>query len=339
MNNSNYNYPVDLVYLWCDDGEENWRKKRLFYQQQAGYQLDNSATKGRFESHDELKYSLRSVEKNIPWINHIYIITDGQTPSFLNLNHSKITIVDHKEILPQQYLPQFNSVAIEFGITNIPNLSEYFLYANDDMLFATPHDKSFYFTPDGKPIHRLSQGQKKAKKYHIPLFLYWLLVRLVIYMRHDLYSKTCLNAIDHVMLRTGKLFLFSPGHGIDPYRKSLLKKYNSLPGMQKAITRTLSHKFRSSEDLQRYIYSCWGLAFNEFEKVPIKSLRFPGSENFTEEEIDLAYITDPQLFDTKFKGVAKQLCLNDTENSSPEFGKFANKLLSKLFPQKSQFEI
>lgn len=339
MNRDEYDFPVDLVYLWCDDGDENWRNKRLSYQQQCGQNIHVNATKGRFESHDELKYSLRSVEKNVPWINHIYIITDGQIPSFVNLNHPKITIVDHKDVLPHKYLPLFNSSAIEFGICNIPNLSEHFLFANDDMLFAAPHDKSFYFTPEGKPIHRVLQSGKKARKYHIPLFLYWLLLRFIVYLNHDMYLKICLNGIDRVMCRTGKLFLFSPGHGIDPYRTSLLKKYNSLPWIQNAIVRTLSHKFRSTKDLHRSVYLYLGLAFDEIEKAFINSLRFPGSDNFEKERIDLAYITDTQLFEKYFHGVANQLCLNDTEDSSSDFGKSASELLSKLFPEKSQFEI
>lgn len=36
----------------------------------------------RFENHDELRYSLRSVFENLPWINHIYLI-NKQTTSYL----------------------------------------------------------------------------------------------------------------------------------------------------------------------------------------------------------------------------------------------------------------
>ena len=52
----------------------------------------------RFNDNNELKYSLRSVEKNMPFIRNIFIVTNGQIPSWLNLNNSKIKIVTHKEI-------------------------------------------------------------------------------------------------------------------------------------------------------------------------------------------------------------------------------------------------
>lgn len=57
----------------------------------------------------ELKYSLRSVSQYLPWINKIYIVIDNQVPSWLNTEHPKIKIIDHKDILPADALPTFNS--------------------------------------------------------------------------------------------------------------------------------------------------------------------------------------------------------------------------------------
>lgn len=73
-----------------------------------------------------------------PWINKIFIVTDNQIPDWLDTNHPKIRIIDHKEIMPEECLPCFNSNAIETCIDNITELSEYFLYANDDMFFSSP---------------------------------------------------------------------------------------------------------------------------------------------------------------------------------------------------------
>lgn len=38
----------------------------------------------RFEDNEELRYSLRSVEKFMPWVRHIYIVTNGQVRSNLD---------------------------------------------------------------------------------------------------------------------------------------------------------------------------------------------------------------------------------------------------------------
>ena len=152
----NENYPVDMVYLWCEDTperakiREEWKKK--LYLDKMGGLSSETTTKGRFVSNDELKYSLRSVEKYAPWVNKIYIVTDNQVPKWLNLKHPKIQIVDHKEIMSKDILPVFSSVPIEYAIVNIPNLSEHYLLANDDTMFANPVRKEDFFK-NGKPIY------------------------------------------------------------------------------------------------------------------------------------------------------------------------------------------
>lgn len=79
----------------------------------------------RYVDHQELRYSLRSVEAYAPWVNHIYVITDEQKPSWMK-SHPKITIIDHSEIVPSIYRPLFSSIAIEMFLATIPGLSEHF---------------------------------------------------------------------------------------------------------------------------------------------------------------------------------------------------------------------
>ena len=44
----------------------------------------------------ELRYSLRSVEQFAPWVRQIFVVTNGQIPSWLNLDNPRLTIVTHK---------------------------------------------------------------------------------------------------------------------------------------------------------------------------------------------------------------------------------------------------
>ena len=81
---------------------------------------------------NEILYSVQSVLKFIPWINKIYIITDNQSIHNL-IQNSKIIFINHTDIIPSSYLPTYNSDTIESFIHNIPNLSEIFLYNNDDV--------------------------------------------------------------------------------------------------------------------------------------------------------------------------------------------------------------
>ncbi len=85
----------------------------------------------RYVQHGELRYCLRSIDKFTPWVRRIFLMTDNQRPAWLK-DHPKVTIVDHKEIIPAYLLPIFSSIAIEMHIHKIPGLAEHFIYGNDD---------------------------------------------------------------------------------------------------------------------------------------------------------------------------------------------------------------
>lgn len=142
---------VDLVIPWVCESES-------FQKERAKYQTDNineqATYEVRFKDNCELKYLLRSVETNASFINKIFLVTNGQIPDWLNLKHPKLQLINHKEIFPHDALPTFNTLAIEACIVNIPNLSDHFLYANDDMFFANKVDESFFFDKKGYPIIR-----------------------------------------------------------------------------------------------------------------------------------------------------------------------------------------
>ncbi|GBN29536.1 N-acetylglucosamine-1-phosphotransferase subunits alpha/beta [Araneus ventricosus] len=109
----------------------------------------------RFTDNEELRYSLRSLEKHAPWVRHVYIITNGQIPYWLNLDNPFVTIVTHEEIFPNKsHLPTFSSPAIECHLHRIPNLSKKFIYLNDDVMFGKdvwPED--FYTHTKGQKVY------------------------------------------------------------------------------------------------------------------------------------------------------------------------------------------
>ena len=154
---------IDLVYLWVDGNDPKWlEKKNRFIEKKIN-------TVGRYQDNQELKYSLRSIEKHLPWIRKIFIVTDDQTPIFLKPNHPKIEIVHHSEIIPKKFLPNFNSRVIEYFMYKIPDLSEKFLYANDDMFVNADLKPSFFFE-NGIPIMRMKYYP--YLKYEIQWILY-----------------------------------------------------------------------------------------------------------------------------------------------------------------------
>ncbi|WP_257593949.1 hypothetical protein [Lactiplantibacillus plantarum] len=80
-----------------------------------------------------------------------YLVTDHQVPEWLDTENDGITVVDHSQIIPAEYLPVFNSNAIELNLYKINNLSEHFVYFNDDMFLNKPVMPKDFFSEDGRP--------------------------------------------------------------------------------------------------------------------------------------------------------------------------------------------
>lgn len=98
---------------------------------------------------------MRSLEKFAPWVRHVYIVTNGQIPKWLDLTNERVTIVPHESLVTDiNLLPTFSSAAIETFIHRIPNLSKRFIYINDDIfLGSNVYPEDFYTDSDGVRIY------------------------------------------------------------------------------------------------------------------------------------------------------------------------------------------
>jgi len=146
-------FPVDAVYTWVDGDDPAWQARRAARLGGVqGLSLSRAASgRARYASREELRYSMRSLHLFAPWLRHIYVVTDGQVPGWLDTTHAGVTVVPHAEILPARHLPTFNSHAIETGLHRIPGLSDQFVYFNDDVLLGRPLGPHRFFDVAGKP--------------------------------------------------------------------------------------------------------------------------------------------------------------------------------------------
>ncbi|MBX2956867.1 MAG: Stealth CR1 domain-containing protein [Cyclobacteriaceae bacterium] len=232
---------IDLVYLWVDGSDENWQAKKNAALEKIGKKLPASAARTtRWTNHDELLYSLRSAEKFAPWINHIFIVTDSQAPKWLNLENPKISIVDHKEIIPNEKLPLFNSNAIEMFLWKIPGLSEYFLYANDDMFFGKEVQPDFFFDKHGNPIVIMKERSRNFNKLddHSQV-------------NHRLFSIKTARTIKFVYKQLGIKYNVTFKHAIEPIRKTCMAE--NFQVLEKHFMQSTITPFRDVNNLQRII--------------------------------------------------------------------------------------
>lgn len=319
MNSSNtnvLNMDIDLVYLWVNGNDPQWVAKRNACIGKTEEKSDVNC-EGRYADNDELKYSLRSVEKYAPWVRKIFIVTDNQVPSWLDLSNSKVQIVDHMEIMPSICLPCFNATVIEHFLWKIPGLSEHFLFANDDMFInksVTPGD---FFAKDGLPIIRFSRRPFR---------------KLTLWIKEHVqkrklsnYIQVIRNAANLVEKRYGIYYGGKSHHNIDAYLKSDCQHVEEI--FRSEIESTLTNHVRSVNDIQRNIYSYVALAekrghLHYVTRRTSFKLNIENESHY--EKLDRLH---PLLF-----------CMNDSEYATESDRQRAAAYLKKRFPKKSQFE-
>ncbi|MFG2978011.1 Stealth CR1 domain-containing protein [Streptomyces sp. NPDC048331] len=149
-------FPVDAVITWVDAADPAWRRRRDRAARAAardtGRDTATDLADNRYRDRGELRYCLRSIAAYAPWIRHVFLVTDDQAPHWLDTDHPRVTVVDHRELLTDPDAPEvFNSHAIESRLHRIPGLAEHFIYFNDDILLGRPQRPQDYFLPSGLP--------------------------------------------------------------------------------------------------------------------------------------------------------------------------------------------
>lgn len=161
-------FPVDMVYTWVDGSDPVLVAKRARYLPPKERRSWESHGLALYRDNEELRYSLRSLEAYAPWVRRIFIATDGQVPAWLNANHEKIHIVDHRDFIPDEYLPTFNSHPIEAHLHRIPGLGEHYIFLNDDFFLAAPCGKEVFFTANGLPLLFTDWRQSRLEGFANP---------------------------------------------------------------------------------------------------------------------------------------------------------------------------
>lgn len=145
---------IDVVYTWVDGNDPELKRRRLAAMGgNADCEADDVGGATRYAALGELQWSVATVNRFMPWVRRIYIVTDGQKPQI----ESKIDvrIVDHRKIFSgyEHLLPVFNSLSIETMLWRIPGLSRHYLYFNDDMFVMAPMKATDWFDGDRLVVH------------------------------------------------------------------------------------------------------------------------------------------------------------------------------------------
>lgn len=330
---------IDVVYTWVDGSDPIWIKKKSEKAKKIKNILPNSNHSSRFTDNDELKYSLRSIELFAPWVNNIFIVTDNQKPSWLNLSNTKIKIIDHHDIFRNpKHLPTFSARVIESQLHHISELSEHFIYFNDDMFLYNNCSPNFFFSKDNKPYVFVSEIIPIPSKKSFDIS------KRDKAKRND-HQYAIVNTRKVIRNKFNKAVFNNIRHGPKPLLKSVLYKLEEI--FEDELESTIKNNFRTEDDiLMIHLFEYYVLLSKIGKARYLKTVSKKEGfwDKFSNNINTFGYINlhednlESNLSSIKERKPAL-LCLNQTPDSPDKNIERIKTFLAELFPSKSQFEI
>ncbi len=260
---------VDFVVTWVDMDDPKWKEDFSKY---SG--IDNSkneVSEARFRDYGFLKYWFRGIEEFAPWVRKVHFVTSGQKPEWLDENNPKLNLVSHSDYIPSEYLPVFNSNLIEIYMHKIPDLSEHFVYFNDDF-FIINHISKERFFENGLPrdiaAFRTNSGLSQFErmlKNNIRLINKYFDKKEVLKRDHDKWFHTSYGKrarITKLLQWYDKFVTLRTPHNAQPYLKSTFEDVWKHCG--KELTEMSKHRFRSDNDYTPELFKTWQICTSNF---------------------------------------------------------------------------
>lgn len=337
---------IDFVLTWVDGTDPKWmaEKRKCKGKDDITNENDDSNTNCRYRPDTELlRYWFRAVEKYASWVNKIHFVTCGQKPSWLNENHPKLNLVNHKDFIPKQYLPTFNANTIEMNFHKLDGLSEKYVYFNDDMFLTRPVSPEFFFKR-GAPVLTTDLRYYKGIGYNN-----W---SRIVFNDYCLVNKS-FNIKKTIWQNKGKWFNLKElgvklsiqnfacylvnkslpvrlyGHVALPHLKTTLNdiwvKYPDI------MNQAMMHKFRTDDQLNQWLLCAWNQAKGSF---------YPAREDKIGKNFTLTPHNIEKVCEAIRHQQYPQVCINDTKHNTDPDGSISKIIIAfeTILPVKSAFE-
>ncbi|MDE6872038.1 MAG: hypothetical protein K2O58_09045 [Bacteroidales bacterium] len=292
---------MDAVITYVDGNDPVWRQDYLKY-------VGDSILTKRFRDWATLKYLLRGIETNMPFIRNVYLVVShrSQVPEWVDMENLRVVL--HSDFIPQEYLPTFNSNAIEMHLHRIPGLDEEFLYFNDDMFPVAPCRETDFFR-DGKSVIYFSRH----------------------YLASGMYKKICRNSdrlARKILGMPEKCWFVRPQHICSPMQKSESEKVYSKAG--EWIGRS-STRIRTEDNCTQYL-------FLDYLYYSGKAI----SEKLSNKHFSVFTASAGSLVRFIVNPSRNLVCINDVHVGQKRYEKLRAAVLDafeRRFPEKSRFEL
>lgn len=293
---------MDIVITTVNGLDPEWQKD---YARCIG----TDALTKRYRDWGTLPYLLRGIETCMPFIDQVFLVVsrESQVPAWLN--RETVRIVLHEEFIPAEYLPTFNSTAIEMFLHRIPGLSEQFIYFNDDF-FPLADCKPSDFFRDGKVAISMAR--------HLCTM-------------HNLFRIQTRNS-DRLARRAAngprRPWYVRPQHTCQPMLRSVNEELYHL--CEAEILKSVS-PLRTDYNYNQYI-------FTDYAYFTGRSFR----HRIGNKHISLSMATPDRLHQAITQPKRCMACINDVEMSESKYEKLRQSILDAFqqrFPNLSKYEV
>ena len=325
---------IDIVIPWVDGSDPEWQAQKALYT--GKHSGDDSVL--RYRDWDNLQYVFRGIEEFLPWVRKVHFVTWGHLPSWLNVNSPKLNIVKHTDYIPEKYLPTFSSHVIELNFHLIEDLSEQFIYINDDFFFLKPLKPEFFFK-NGLPVDCCMEIPHQFFCGQIDHIIGENLA--VINSKFPKRATILKQWKKWFSLKQGKATLknlymmpfacfcgFYNPHVAASYLKSTWKEvWESVP---QVLDKTSSDRIRAGENVNQWLFRYWQFVTGKYSPSKLNRGRF-FSIGRDDEQIEKAILSRTY----------PMVCLSD-DDINLDFETEKEKIkgyLETILPNKSSFEI
>ena len=338
---------IDFVITWVDGSDPKWIAEKKKYENEISESSKdvNANANCRYRADSELlRYWFRAVEKFAPWVNKIHFVTCGQKPDWINENHPKLNLVNHKDYIPSEYLPTFNSNVIELNLNRLSDLEECFVLFNDDTFLLRPVSQNLFFKK-GIPVLSADLMYPRYLGYNNwGRFLYndYCVVNNFFDIKKSIWknrwkwfnmmeiglTQARLNLMCYITNGTLPVWIYE--HVPQPHLKSTLQEvWDRCFDIMK---QTSSRKFRCDDQVNQYLLCAWNQANGRF--APIHKKKRGKCFEINSANIDRIVLA---IKNQQFS----QICLNDSpvKTPNPIHSRKICDAFEMILPNKSEFEL
>lgn len=302
---------MDVVITYVNESDIEWQKQY--------HSVSDFINIKRYRDWGTLRYVLRGISQCMPYIRNVFLVVSMPSQVPLYVNTDKVKIIYHKDIIPEKFLPTFNSNTIETYLYRIPGLSEQFVYFNDDMI-PTRYMAENTFFEGGLPCYMNNPYDMTYNKQCNNIFMGVI--------------NTC-NNLAKLAVGTNKFSgdtsIFFTQHTGTPFLKSDCEEcYNKISN----ILENILTRFREKRNPSQFLYSAYSYYKGNYVAKQIPH----GFVSIGDERYKLSDICEVIQSDEY-----SSICINDnsiefTEEMIDKYRTAITETLETVLPIKGKYE-